>query len=101
MTGSLRRLVRRAGAPARFALVALIRLYRVSLAGLFGGQCRFHPSCSRYAEQAIREHGAIRGVGMSAWRLLRCNPFGKGGLDPVPRRRAAAGYDAVIQERAA
>ena len=101
MTGSSRRLVRLAGAPARMALVALIRVYRVTLAGLFGGQCRFHPSCSRYAEQAIREHGALRGVGMSAWRVLRCNPFGKGGLDPVPRRHRSGVYEGIIRERAA
>ena len=101
MTRSLRRLTRLAGAPARFVLVALIRLYRVSLAGLLGGQCRFHPTCSRYAEEAIREHGAIRGVVMSTWRVLRCNPFGKGGFDPLPRRREAHMYEVIIQERAA
>jgi putative membrane protein insertion efficiency factor len=98
----LRRLAWLAGAPTRLALVALIRLYRVSLAGLVGGQCRFHPTCSHYAEEAIRELGAIRGVVLSTWRVLRCNPFGKGGSDPVPLRRVGAPmYEAVIQERAA
>jgi putative membrane protein insertion efficiency factor len=101
VTHRLRRLAWLAGAPVRLALVALIRLYRMSLAGLVGGQCRFHPSCSHYAEEAILSRGAVRGVALSTWRVLRCNPFGKGGLDPVPRRRARPVYEPVIQERAA
>jgi len=84
-----------AGAPARWIAVAAIRGYRLVLAGSFGGHCRFYPSCSHYAEDAIRSHGVIRGVALGTWRLLRCNPFGSGGIDPVPTRVAA--HDAVIQ----
>jgi uncharacterized protein len=50
--------------------------------------CRFHPSCSEYALTAIATHGALRGVGLTVWRLLRCHPFHPGGIDPVPPPRA-------------
>jgi uncharacterized protein len=90
------------GWPARVVLTALIRVYRATLAGLLGGQCRFHPSCSAYAEEAIRTHGAVKGVGLAAWRILRCSPLSRGGWDPVPPRRSAASmYDAIIQENRA
>jgi putative membrane protein insertion efficiency factor len=52
-----------------------------------GARCRYYPSCSAYAEEAIRELGAVRGVLVAGWRLLRCNPFSDGGLDPVSERR--------------
>jgi putative membrane protein insertion efficiency factor len=86
------------GAPLRFVLVALIRTYRVTLSGALGGQCRFHPSCSIYAEQAIREKGAIRGAALTMWRVLRCNPFGRGGLEPVPGSSGPE-YDGIIHRR--
>jgi len=85
--------MRAIGAPARFALIAAIRLYRATLSGLFGGQCRFHPSCSVYAEDAIRARGALVGSALAAWRILRCQPFGAGGLDPAPF--ASHPYDAL------
>ena len=90
----MRSLAWRAGAPVRAALIGLIHLYRVTLSGTMGGQCRFAPSCSRYAEDAIRARGAIRGAGLAAWRVLRCNPFGKGGLEPAP----PALYDDITHE---
>ena len=92
---NIRALLWKAGAPVRAVLILLVRLYRVALSGMFGGQCRFHPSCSQFAEEAIRAHGAIRGAGLTAWRILRCNPFGQGGIDPVASRVAL--HDAVIQ----
>lgn len=61
-----------------------IRLYRYLIAPLLGCNCRFEPSCSHYAEEAIARHGALRGIMLAAWRVLRCNPFGGHGLDPVP-----------------
>lgn len=79
-----RRLVRWSGAPARLVLIGLIRVYRATLSGWLGGQCRFYPTCSRYGEDAIRSHGATKGVALAAWRVLRCNPFGAGGVDRVP-----------------
>ena len=95
-----RRLLWNAGAPARLFLVGLIGLYRITLSGWLGGQCRFSPTCSRYAEEAVRTHGAIKGVFLASRRVLRCNPFGRGGLDPVPVRRSRAPYDAAIQSPA-
>ncbi len=66
------------------SLVALIRLYKRFLSPLLPSSCRFTPSCSRYTVEAIQKHGALRGTLLGAWRILRCNPFGKGGYDPVP-----------------
>jgi len=67
-------------------LIALVRVYQVVISPLVGPRCRFYPSCSSYAIEAMRVHGALRGSGMAAWRVLRCNPFNDGGLDPVPPR---------------
>jgi len=69
------------GGPARVALVVSIRLYRLTLGGLLGGQCRFYPSCSEYAEMAIRDRGAARGFVLSVWRVLRCSPLSRGGVE--------------------
>jgi hypothetical protein len=66
------------------ALLLLIEVYRVTLAPLIGGYCRYLPSCSVYAEEAIRRHGAARGAWLGLRRVLRCHPFRPGGIDPVP-----------------
>ncbi len=69
----------------RNALLLLIRLYQVSFGLLVPpGTCRFHPTCSRYAYQAIQRHGSLRGTWLAARRLARCQPFGGSGYDPVP-----------------
>jgi putative membrane protein insertion efficiency factor len=68
----------------RWLLIQLVRCYRATLSGWLGGQCRFYPSCSAYAEQAIRTRGAVVGSGLAVWRVLRCNPFGRGGVEYVP-----------------
>jgi putative membrane protein insertion efficiency factor len=65
-------------------LVVLIRAYQVVLAPFFGGACRFLPSCSAYAIEAIEIHGAVRGSLLSLRRLSRCHPLGRAGVDPVP-----------------
>jgi putative membrane protein insertion efficiency factor len=65
-------------------VLALVRSYQVFLSPFLGGACRFHPSCSNYAYEAIERHGARRGVVLAMKRLVRCRPFGPGGLDPVP-----------------
>lgn len=72
-----------AGLPAR-ALLLLVEAYRVTLSPLLGGHCRFTPSCSAYAEEAFRRHGAGRGMALALARVLRCHPFRSGGYDPVP-----------------
>ena len=80
----------------RALLIGLVHLYRATFSGAFGGQCRFFPSCSHFAEDAIRAHGAVRGSGLAIWRILRCNPFGRGGIDRVPPHVRL--HDAVIQD---
>jgi len=80
---ALRRMAWTAGAPARAAMIAAIRGYRMVLSPLTGGRCRFYPSCSHYAEDAIRLRGALRGTLLAGWRILRCNPFGRGGVDEI------------------
>jgi uncharacterized protein len=78
----------RAVRPASAAVVAVLRfalrIYRLTLSPLLGPSCRFHPSCSHYAEEALCEWGVVRGTGLTVWRLLRCHPFAAGGHDPVP-----------------
>ena len=77
-------------------LRGLIRLYRYILSPWIGNQCRFHPTCSVYAEQALQQHGVMRGLILTFARLTRCHPWGEpGGADPVPDRfewRAPMGY---------
>jgi uncharacterized protein len=65
-------------------LLALIRFYRRSISPARPPCCRFVPTCSQYALEAIEKHGALRGTALTLWRLLRCNPLCKGGYDPVP-----------------
>jgi putative membrane protein insertion efficiency factor len=66
------------------ALLAAIRFYRRSISPGLPASCRFQPTCSQYALDAIEQRGAVRGAGMAAWRVLRCNPLNDGGFDPVP-----------------
>jgi hypothetical protein len=61
-----------------------IRAYQLGLAPVLGNNCRFEPSCSHYAREAIARHGPWRGGVLAAWRILRCNPWGGSGYDPVP-----------------
>ncbi|MBW2107392.1 MAG: membrane protein insertion efficiency factor YidD [Deltaproteobacteria bacterium] len=65
-------------------LLVLIRIYQYILSPIFTPSCRFHPTCSEYAYEAIERHGACQGTWMAAKRLLRCHPFHPGGFDPVP-----------------
>jgi len=78
------RLLWAGGRPVRAALVMIIRLYRITLSGMLGGQCRFHPSCYVYAEEGVSRLGALRGVPLAAWRILRCSPLTAGGVDYPP-----------------
>jgi putative membrane protein insertion efficiency factor len=71
----------------RQAVVAPIRAYQLLIAPLFGSRCKFYPSCSEYAAQAIGRFGILRGLVLAGWRLLRCNPWSHGGLDPVENQQ--------------
>ena len=76
---------------AQRAILALIRAYQLAFAPMYSGSCRFVPSCSAYAAEAVERHGAIRGTVLAVRRLLRCHPFGSHGLDPVPAFAPSAG----------
>ena len=65
-------------------LIGIVRLYQLTLSPLIGNNCRFYPSCSHYAHEAIDVHGTARGGWLATRRLLRCRPFGPSGFDPVP-----------------
>lgn len=70
-------------------LQAVVRGYRYFLSPLLAPACRFHPSCSVYAEEALQRHGVLRGGWLSARRICRCGPWHPGGVDPVPDPRTA------------
>ena len=68
----------------RWLLILPIRLYQLLISPLLGQRCRFYPSCSQYALEAIQKHGAVRGLALGARRLVKCHPFNPGGVDLVP-----------------
>src|SRR6266540_3147705 len=74
-------------------LLALLRGYKWALSPMFPPSCRYMPTCSEYAAEAIDRHGAFKGSALALWRLLRCHPFVRGGYDPVP---APEGPDALV-----
>ena len=69
--------------------LAMIRWYKRNLSGSLPGGCRYQPTCADYSYEAIERFGVVKGVGLGVWRLARCHPFAKGGLDPVPERKSA------------
>jgi hypothetical protein len=71
----------------RAVVIGALRLYQMTLSRVLPSSCRFNPSCSQYMLEAVRVHGAFRGLGLGLWRVCRCNPFSRGGEDPVPGRR--------------
>jgi uncharacterized protein len=68
---------------AQELIIAILRFYKRWISPLLPSACRFHPTCSEYAMEAIQRYGVLRGVGLAALRLLKCHPFHKGGFDPV------------------
>ena len=79
LTSRSRTLIR---AP-RYVGIGLVLVYRVTLGALFPASCKYHPSCSQYALNALRQKGLVYGSLLAGWRLLRCNPWSRGGYDPV------------------
>ena len=73
--------------PARSFVLFPVRLYQRLISPAFGPRCKYYPSCSEYAAQAIQRFGILRGLVLAAWRLLRCNPWSRGGFDPVDDQR--------------
>ena len=78
--------------PAAWLGIGVVRTYQWTIRPLIGANCRFWPSCSDYAIDALRGHGALRGGALTARRVLRCNPWHEGGWDPVPDTRRPTGH---------
>lgn len=68
-------------------LIAVINFYKKNISPLTAPKCKYYPSCSSYSIEAIQVHGALKGSFLAIWRILRCNPFSKGGYDPVPEKK--------------
>lgn len=85
----------------KYLLIGLLKLYRLLISPLYGQVCRYHPSCSAYALEAVTRHGSLRGSWYAVRRLARCHPWAAGGYDPVPPRRdRTTRLDAVSSTRA-
>ena len=68
----------------KYVLIGLLKAYRFAISPLYGQVCRYHPTCSAYALEAVQAHGALRGTWLAMRRVARCHPWAAGGLDPVP-----------------
>lgn len=91
---------RRRNSPFAVVLLAVVRGYQRFLSPLLPARCRFYPSCSQYAVEALRTRGAAVGTVLAAYRLLRCNPWARGGVDHVPHRGERwPSWDGVIDRR--
>jgi putative membrane protein insertion efficiency factor len=74
------------GLVLAYILIAPIKIYQWTISPMLGDVCRYYPSCSKYAVGALKVHGPVKGLLLTAYRLVRCTPFSKGGVDPVPER---------------
>ncbi|MCK4255489.1 membrane protein insertion efficiency factor YidD [candidate division WOR-3 bacterium] len=68
----------------KYVLILVLNIYKKIISPLFPPSCRFYPTCSEYSKEAIIRYGVFKGLGLGIWRVLRCNPFSRGGYDPVP-----------------
>jgi len=83
----------------RRAVTLPIRAYQYAISPMLGPRCRYYPSCSEYAVQAIERYGILRGLVLAGWRVLRCNPFSRGGYDPVEAQRLFRSRGTVASAR--
>jgi putative membrane protein insertion efficiency factor len=74
----------------KYVAIGLVRLYQLFLSPVLGGSCKYHPSCSQYAIDALRRYGFVKGSILAGWRLLRCNPWSHGGVDYAEDQRMFA-----------
>jgi hypothetical protein len=72
---------------AKKIIIKALNFYKKYISYVFIGSCRFHPTCSEYARQAVERYGPLKGLLMALWRVLRCNPFSRGGYDPVIKKQ--------------
>jgi len=86
--------------PLRLLLIGLLKAYRFAISPLYGQVCRYHPTCSAYALEAVTVHGGIKGSWLAVRRLARCHPWAPGGYDPVPgKKKGAPAPDPAIRDQ--
>jgi len=73
----------------KWVMIGFIKAWRAVISPMYGNVCKYYPSCSAYGLEAVRTHGAVKGGALTMWRIMRCNPWSKGGYDPVPGTEAA------------